>query len=201
MAAMFAMAGCGPSRDLRSTRPTPIFSPNGELLSRGGPHEPSCSAVVGEWWESLAGAHGGVVDKQVFLADAQTQFDAMDLDHDGFITPYELSEYRAGADEQMDENLTPPVAPAQSRNPAPPNGRNRRGGMYDDSAVQPRAVRGQIPADVVDPVMSADKSLSFKVGLADFMAQANELFAEMDKNNEGRISKDAVVALRCPIAR
>jgi hypothetical protein len=201
MAVLLAMAGCGPSRDARSLRPTPVFSPNGELLSRGGPHEPSCPAAVGEWWENLAAGHDGVVDKDTFLADAKAQFAAMDLDHDGFITPYELSEYRAGADEQMGERGLPPGVTAPSQSAAIPSGHGRRGGIYDDSAVQPRVARTQIPADLVDPVMSADKSLSFKVSLADFMAQASDLFAEMDKNREGRIGKDAVIALRCPISR
>jgi hypothetical protein len=33
------------------------------------------------------------------------------------------------------------------------------------------------------------------------MAQANELFAEMDKAKVGRISREAAIELRCPVVR
>jgi hypothetical protein len=49
--------------------------------------------------------------------------------------------------------------------------------------------------------MSADKSLSFKVSQKDFMAQANELFSDMDKGKTGMISRDAAIELRCPVVR
>lgn len=198
MAILVAMAGCGPSRDQRSLRPIPIFSPNGELLSRGGKGLPGCPEVVGDWWDRLAAQHGGVVGKAAFLADAEAQFTAMDLDHDGFITPSELSDYRAGADEQMgEERLLPPGVTLPQN--AGSGGYGRR--LPSDSNLPQRRLQTVIPADVVDPVMSADKSLSFKVSREDFMAQANDLFAEMDKGREGKISREAAIALRCPIAR
>jgi hypothetical protein len=196
---VLAIGGCGPSRDARSSRPVPVFSPNGELLSRGGRGDESCPVAVGGWWERLAEEHQGKVDKDAFIADAKEQFAAMDLDHDGFITPYELSEYRSGADEQSTEKPLPPGATPQTQTAIPQSRNRRTSQMYDDSAIYPRATRTTVPADVVDPVMSADKALNFKVSLDDFLAQANELFAEMDKAKEGKISKEAAVALRCPL--
>jgi hypothetical protein len=174
------------------------------MLSAGGKGAPSCPDALGIWWDKVAGAHGGQLGKDVFLADANSQFDAMDLDHDGFITPSELSEYRAPIEDPYeDEKILSPdqlqQRAAQVRrerhlpSPADPTGQ-RRGN--DDLQAQPHHY-SQIPPDVVDPVMSADKSLSFKVSREDFLAQADEVFAELDKNHDGRLSKEET-AKNCP---
>src|SRR5208283_1509137 len=48
-----------------------------------------------------------------------------------------------------------------------------------------------------DPVMSADKTLSFKVTLEDFIAQANDIFNGLDHNHDGRVTREAVLGT-CP---
>ena len=204
LAATLALAACGSLFGQQVTaRPRPVFSPNGEVLSRGGREAPSCAEALGGWWDRLAASHGGSVDKAAFLADAELQFQTMDLDHDGFITPAELSEYRAGADQQMDEIVLPPDAVNGTESAPPPmsRGRGRRGGPTSDSAMASNARTAiSIPPDMVDPVMSADKSLSFKVSHQDFMTQAVELFDELDKAHSGRISRETVLAT-CPKQR
>jgi hypothetical protein len=50
----------------------------------------------------------------------------------------------------------------------------------------------------VDPVMSADKSLSFKVSREDFLyQQTTEIFPNLDKNHDGKLSREEVVS-SCP---
>jgi len=201
MAILGAMAACS-SHD-RALHPRPVFSPNGEILSGGGKGAPSCPEILGTWWDKLAGAQGGQLGKDVFLADANSEFDAMDLDHDGFITPSELSEYRAAMEESAeDQKMMPPDQlqqsaefPSRRRLPIPGDPRGERG-LGDGPAPQPPHY-SQIPADVVDSVMSADKSLSFKVSRDDFLAQAKEVFAELDKDHDGRLSKEETVK-NCP---
>ena len=180
MAALLAMAAC--SSHERAQRARPVFSPNGEILSAGGKGAPTCPEAMGAWWDRMAAAHGGVFTREMLVADANTQFDAMDLDHDGFITPSELSEYRAALDEGPGlEAVLPPGEPSADTRMHP----HRPGDTY----VQPKIRAAQIPADVVDPVMSADKSLSFKVSREDFIAQANEVFTELNKSHDGKLTK------------
>jgi hypothetical protein len=187
MASLFAMAACS-SHGGRAARARPVFSPNGEILSTGGKDAPKCPEALGAWWDRITAAHGGVFTREALVADANTQFDAMDLDHDGFITPSELSDYRAALDEDSYDVIPPgqPTADTQMHE-------RHRGDTY----VQPKVRATQIPADVVDPVMSADKSLSFKVSRDDFIAQANEIFTDLDKDHDGKLSKDELIA-SCP---
>src|SRR5579859_2014111 len=191
MATLFAMAACS-SHGGRAARARPIFSPNGEILTAGGKDAPKCPEALGGWWDRIAAAHGGVLTRETLVADANSQFDAMDLDHDGFITPSELSDYRAALDE---EGSTGPDISMPSGEPSADTQmhRQRRGDTY----IQPKVRAAQIPADVVDPVMSADKSLSFKVSREDFIAQANEIFTELDKDHDGKLSKEELAA-SCP---
>jgi hypothetical protein len=204
MAALATVAACSTSKDPRLSRARPVFSPNGELLTGGGRGAPHCAEAMGDWWDRLAAQHGGQIDRAVFMADAEVQFAAMDLDHDGDITPSELSQYRASMEEVAVDNVAPPGPDGRPQDtapvPTPGGGRQggRRGGGVGGGAPPPRsAASGQIPADVVDPVMSADKNLTFKVSHADFMAQAVEVFADLDKNRDGRLSRDEVLA-SCP---
>jgi len=182
MAALFAMAACS-SHGGRPPRPRPVFSPNGEILSAGGKDAPSCPEALGAWWDRMATSHGGVFTREALVADANAQFDAMDLDHDGFITPSELSDYRSSLDDDGGMETTQPAAELGADTQMHPH---RRGDNY----VQPKVRAAQIPADVVDPVMSADKSLSFKVSREDFIAQANENFTEFDKNHDGKLGRE-----------
>lgn len=154
-----SLAGCGMwGAEEHRPRPVPaiLYSPNGEPLTGGKLGKATCEAALAGWFNRVDGNHDGAVDHAEFMADAKAQFQAMDLDHDGYLTAAKLAQYR-----------TP----------------------YEEA-------RG-LPVTAEDPVMSADRTLSFKVSLDDFLAQAEEVFAHLDRGRSGRLSL-AQVQARCP---
>ena len=120
LAATIAVTACGqmglghrPSPDADSRHePTLLFSPNGEPLTGGKP----CGDTMTLWFSRMDAGHSGRLERKDFLADAQTQFKRMDLDHDGFITADELSAFRAPFLRPADdgEAETPPRGEAGS---------------------------------------------------------------------------------------
>ncbi len=155
-----------------------LYSPNGEPLSGGPLGRPSCKDALSGWYDRVAATHGGTIDLTTFLADTRRQFAAMDLDHDGLITPAELSSYRA------------PYAVAVPRDPkARPSELGRR--RPEDSGVG---------ADRADPVMIADVTLRNQVSLPDFLAYENRKFAELNTSHTGVLRREEVLAT-CNVAR
>jgi Ca2+-binding EF-hand superfamily protein len=117
---------------------------------------------MGRWLARVDRDRDGTIEREELIADARRQFAAMDLDHDGFVTPSELQEYRAPfAREERDR------------------ARRRDAGSGES--------RGS--SDRPDPVMSADRSLRNKVSEADFLAQAERKFRLIDANHDARLDK------------
>lgn len=186
-----AIAGCA-GRDSRdhvrppSLRPI-LFSPNAEPLSGGPLGHPACEEAMSAWFDRVDANHDGVIDRTEFLTDARQQFERMDRHKAGYVTAADLSDYRAPYEPQ-----STPVVPLNDPLASPSPYDRARGGTT--SRPLPGALRGPEVDTRADPVMSADKSLNFKVTTADFMAQAEEIFAGLDHNHDGRVTRDAVVA-------
>jgi len=157
-------------------------------LSGGPLGHPKCEEALSGWFDRIDANHDGVIDRSEFLADSQAQFARMDLHHAGYVTSGDLSEFRAPYES----------APLEARAAEDSSGRRRSGdggigGPRDDSG-RGAPPRGPSVDTRADPVMSADKTLSFKVTLADFMAQANDIFNGLDHNHDDRVTRDAVLA-------
>lgn len=172
------------------------FSPNGEPLSGGPLGHPKCEEALSGWFNRIDANHDGVIDRDEFLADAKLQFDRMDRHHAGYVTALDLSEFRAPYEAAPGSDGTPPEA-GQRGEPAERSVERRRpgdgtagGGRDDNGRGSPQ--RGPTVDTRADPVMSADKTLSFKVTLQDFLAQANDVFNGLDHNHDARVTRDAV---------
>lgn len=194
-----ALDGChgGGSPNDRQTPVRIQFSPNAEPLSGGPLGHPKCEEALSGWFDRIDANHDGVIDRTEFLADSRQQFERMDLHHAGYVTSGDLSEFRAPYESAPGADGLP-LEDRQQGATEGPSGRRRSGngemgGPRDDSG-RGSPPRGPSVDTRADPVMSADKTLSFKVTLADFMAQANDVFNGLDRNHDGRVTRDAVIA-------
>jgi hypothetical protein len=157
-----------------------LFSPNGEPITGGPLGQRPCAEAMGDWFDRLDSQHRDAISREAFLADARAQFAKMDLDHDGWITPAELSIYR--------EPYTPPDEPVRRRQNG--GGQERR-----DANAPPPQARSSIIQE--DPVMSADVGLKFRVSLDDFLTQAEQVFDRLDRGHKGSLNRADAVA-SCP---
>jgi hypothetical protein len=170
---LVALASCSwIEGDQKPVRTSPLYSPNGEPLSGGQLGEPTCEDALRNWFARVDTEHLGAIDEREFLADANRQFTAMDLDKTGVLTPDVLARYRA-----------PYMNPNAARRTA-----------YDID-VRPGHDRGPAPQlDVEDPVMEADVDLRNRVTRDDFLAYARRNFASLDSNHDGRLERAEVLA-------
>lgn len=184
--------GCrgGPS-PLLPPRNSIQFSPNAEPLSGGPLGHPKCEEALAGWFERTDANHDGVIDRDEFMSDARRQFERMDIHHAGYVTALDLSEFRAPYEAPIGDEGTPP---GNGLGPSGSGGRRGPGGDIEAGGGRGNQQRNSSVDTRADPVMSADKTLSFKVTLADFLAQANDIFATLDRNHDGRVVKDAVIA-------
>jgi hypothetical protein len=199
MAAVLAglVAGCsgrgpmGLGRDEPKPRPPEVaVSPNGEPLSGGPLGKLACADAAAQWFGRVDANHDGSIDKGEFMADLRAQFARMDLDHDGFITPDELAAYRAPY-LYRSEGRTPP---AGGEAKPTPEGDTENAPHHRQRGAGPSHA---LPSGLADPVMSADRNLDFKVSLDEFVAQGAEVFARLDKDKDGRISRAEAEAEIC----
>ena len=188
------LGGCQGDRARPATAIGILFSPNGEPLSGGPLGHPKCEEALSGWFGRLAGSQGGTIDRATFMGDAKVQFNRMDLHHNGYVTAVDLSEFRA------------PYEPQYSLGERPgdrvtlPETRDDRRQRHADEAGRFGATRSPTVDTRADPVMSADKSLSFKVTLDDFLDHANGVFTSLDADRDGRLSLAESLALCKPPA-
>jgi hypothetical protein len=163
------LVGCS-SRDEPEGDPLvhPVLSPNGEPLTGSQLGIKSCAEAVAAWqakWRDR-------LDLPSYVADAEAQFRAMDLDRDGVLTSAELTQLRAQHRiERKEEDER----------------RSRR-------RLQARATRTQ----TADPVMSADANLDFRVTQDEFLGYSQRRFRTLDTNGNGTLDRAEVASLCTP---
>lgn len=192
LAALVVVGGCSAGHHGHAARGNRsaglLYSPNGEPLNGGPLDHPPCPEAMSAWFARVDANHDGVIDASEYLADARRQFAAMDLDGDGEITPAELAQYRAPY-----ENDTMAAQPGAAETSAQPNGGEGRRRQRHNGAAGSRSSGAGAGTDQADPVMVADVQLRFRVSLAEFLAFETRKFAALDKDGDGRLTKDELL--------
>ncbi len=172
---------------------TMLYSPNGEPLNGGPLGRPTCREALTRWFDRLASAPDHTITSAAFLADARTQFQRMDIDHNGYLVPEELERFRLPYRQPL-----PPShrhrdeAQATDEDEGAHQGRRHVSGGTDHN---PAGGHGNGCASQPDPVMSADTGLDFKVTLDAFLIQARTTFARLDANHDGHLIQAEILGV------
>ncbi len=147
--------------EMLSRFPTPIYSLTGERLNGGPKGQTTCEDAQAKWLQNVDLDKDGGLELDELLTEAKRQFALMDLNHDGFITPDELSLYRAqtGGTQLATEPME-----------------------GDKHGVHPLPMHpaGSQP----DPVLSADSNLDFQVSLEEYLSQQKDNMAQFNKDKD-----------------
>lgn len=174
-----ALASCGSGPD--KARPGIRYSavsPLGQPLGPPTRDADQYRATMRDWFASADTDHDGKLSLAEFIAEADRVFPLYDLNHDGFVTSYELTTYRVG--------LPSHTLPADS-------GRRLRPGRIDmtpdEAATAHTDGRGRPDYRMgIDPVMSADSNADFRVTTEELRVEAARRHTIMDKNGDGSVS-------------
>jgi Ca2+-binding EF-hand superfamily protein len=151
-----------------------IYSPTGDPLNGGPLGRPTCPEAMKRWFGRVDARHDGAITLDEFLADARTQFQRMDTDKNGYLVSEEVERFRL----------------AYRDEPA----REKSGGKSvtpDDNKESGHS------GSVIDPVMSADTNLDFKVTPEEFAAYSEKVFKNLDADHNGKLSLTEVTTGMC----
>jgi hypothetical protein len=154
---------------------TVFISPMGEPFRRAqGPGEP-----IERWFNGADGDHDGAVGVTEFQADAARFYATLDVNHDNEIAPDEISRYET----QIAPEVQAGIGMAIARN----NQRRMRSGDG------PYGRGTQALLYIPQPVISADADFNRGVSPAEFRHTAGQRFLLIDRNHDGRVTRDELV--------
>ena len=161
-----------------------IYSPTGDPLNGGPLGRPTCTESIKRWFARVDANHDGVITLDEFLNDARTQFQRMDIDKNGYLVSEEVERFRmAYRDFPGGEKST---VPAEEK-----EGEHASGGHHGRSHGGEGGGNSPGESDsssVIDPVMSADTDLDYKVTREEFIAYSQKTFRGVDADHNGALN-------------
>jgi hypothetical protein len=174
-----------------------FVSPSGEPF-RAAPGQPY---PVDAWFSRADANHDGVLTEDEFVADAKAFFKVVDVNGDGVIDGFEITNY----EQKIAPEILPRVPGLTARDiprlPASNPEEQRERDMQDAEDQQKQVDRSHLHGPVYsgaavfglirepEPVAAADLDFDGKVKLAEFVAAARRHFAELDVDHDGRITR------------
>ena len=193
--AIFILSACASLQNKKHAESTQIlYSPTGDPLNGGLLGRPACPDAMKHWFDRVDTKHDSAITQDEFLNDAKMQFQRMDIDKNGYLVSEEVERFRMTyRDYPAGEKL--PASSGDQQEQQPSGGRQSRGhgGGEGSGGV------GNSPGEgsVIDPVMSADTNLDYKVTPDEFMAYSRKVFEHLDADHNGKLSLTEVTVPLC----
>jgi hypothetical protein len=154
-----------------------FISPMGEPFRRAqGPGEP-----IDRWFQGADGDHDGALTVTEFQADALRFFATLDVNHDSEIAPDEIIRYETEVAPEVQSGMR--VTYTVGR-----DGRQRRPRQRPGEG--PFGMGSQALLNIPQPVISADADFKRGVSPAEFRHTAGQRFLLVDRNRDGRITRE-----------
>jgi len=167
-----------------------IYSPAGDPLNGGPLGHPACPAAMKNWFTRADVNHDNAVTIDEFLGDAKTQFQRMDIDKNGYLVSEELERFRMT---YRDEPANEHHDNGDSDQSSGGGHHGKKHGGEDENA----ASHGSNTGSVIDPVMSADVNLDYKVSLDEFISYEKNTFKKLNAANDGKLTLVEVTKALC----
>ncbi len=155
-----------------------FISPMGEPFRRSqGPGEP-----IERWFSGADADSDGAVTVTEFLADAARFYATLDVNNDGEIAPDEMIRYETQIAPEVQSGMR--MTYVLDRNGRPIQPRRQRPGLG------PYGMGTQALLTIPQPVISADADFNRGVSRAEFRHTAGRRFLLVDRNHDGRLTRD-----------
>jgi hypothetical protein len=164
-----------------------FISPMGQPF-RAGPDEPY---PVARWFATADKDGDGRIERSEFRADAEIFFRALDSNRDGVIDGFELSNY--------EHNVAPEIlgvyrvagGPTAAEPSDDQRKDRRKGGRGRRDDTGDRLTGGATIYELIaipEPVAAADRNLTGRVTLAEFLDAADQRFDQLDSKGLGYLT-------------
>ena len=134
------------------------------------------------WFDRADANHDGAVTLDEFINDAKTQFQRMDIDKNDYLVSEEVERFRMTYRDYQTGNK-PADDKEDQQSPPDHHGKDHTGGSEGSEG------------SVIDPVMSADANLDYKVTLDEFTAYSQRTFKSLDADHNATLNLGEVTAI------
>ena len=159
-------------------RPSIFLSPMGEPFRSSDP----AADTIGAWFGAADRDRDGALTAAEMRADAARFFASLDSDGDGEIEPAEMARYETEVAPEVQLGLQ--MRGARYGDWRDPNRRGRPVVLYDDGI---EGAGRYAFLNIPQPVIAADEDFNRGVSRAEFARAADQRFALLDRDGDGRM--------------